>query len=131
MPSSRKSRAAKPARPAADATCRKSRTVTRRKVQLDVWTCSAPQPGEPLDRDLPAVKMAPIVWRVGRRNWRLWYISGAEAESGYAPASQPGWYFRAVNPDPAWISNDPVGPYRSFKDALDDLIQGELASGGY
>jgi hypothetical protein len=61
----------------------------------------------------------------------IWYISGAEAESGYAPASQPGWYFRAVNPDPAWISNDPVGPYRSFKDALDDLIQGELASGGY
>jgi hypothetical protein len=90
MPSSRKSRAAKPARPAADATCRKSRTVTRRKVQLDVWTCSAPQPGEPLDRDLPPVKMAPIVWRVGRRNWRRRnWRSGTSAAPKRRAATRP------------------------------------------
>jgi hypothetical protein len=127
MPSPRKPRAAKTLlRPAADSTCRKTRTVTRGRVQLDVWSCSAPTPGAPLD-DPPCVRWVPEVVKVGRRNWMLWYASRAECEGDDALVSEPGWYFNAARPNPEWINNAPVGPYCSSDEALDDLVLGQAS----
>lgn len=120
-------RVAKVSRPVADATCTKSRTVRRGSVPLDVWTCSAPRVGEPLE-EAPRVSLAPEVVKVGRRNWKFWYVSGAEAKRDDALVREPGWYFSAATPNPEWINNDSVGPYRSFDEALQDLVLG-LASG--
>lgn len=201
MPSPRKPRAAKNAsRPAADATCTKSRTVSHGNVALDVWTCSTPQPGAPLDapelavvctvgagafrlfagqtafadderdedkdradergwyfervdlgkrhwfkdpigpypsfdaayRDLVDAEdwraaEPPRVVKVGRRNWWFWYVSRLDLQRGPTHGHEVGWFFKAVNPNASWMNNDPVGPYPSLDEALDDLVLGQAS----
>lgn len=116
-------RVANVARPAADAACRKARTVTRQNLQVDVWSCSAPRGGVPLERP-PRVNVAPEIVKVGRRNWRLFFVSTADLQRGDARMPTVGWYFEAARANPAWGINQPEGPYATFDKALNDLVVG-------
>jgi hypothetical protein len=74
MSSTKKPCVTKLSRPAADASCTLARTVDRSGLSLGVWSCSSPSPGEPLDEP-PRVAIAPEIVRIGRRNWRFWFVS--------------------------------------------------------
>jgi hypothetical protein len=129
MPSQRKSRVAKKlARPAADASCTKTRTVTRGTVPLDVWSCSSPRFGEPLEEPRQ-IGVAPVVKKIGRRLQRFFYVSRADAEHEDADYTESGWWFEAVNPDPLWVSDDAIGPYATIDEAIDDARLGAAAGG--
>ena len=131
MPSTKKSRAKKLSRPAVDASCSLSRTVERSGRRLGVWSCSSPSSGEPFD-ELPRVTIAPVVERIGRRNLRFWYVSREEAErdDGEGWGCEPGWWFNAATADPRWVNNDPLGPYATLEEAIDDARLGAAASEG-
>ena len=128
MPSTKKSRAKKLSRPAADASCSLARTVDRSGVRLGVWSCSSPSPGEPLDES-PRVTIAPVIERIGRRNWRFWFVSREEADrdDGEGWGCGPGWWFKAENANPQWVNNDPLGPYATLEEAIDDARLGAAA----
>jgi len=125
MPSTKKSRAKKLSRPAADATCAKSRTVIVGTLQLDVWTCSAPTPGVPLKKRR-RLEVAPVLEKLNGRLWQLFYVSTFDVDAYGNPMGwQPGWYHNAVDPDPSWRIDEAIGPYCSFDAALEDLRQGQ------
>ena len=131
MPSSKKPRAKKLLRPASDASCTLARTVERSGLRLGVWSCSSPSPGEPLDEP-PRVTIAPVIERIGRRNWRFWFVSREEAErdEGEGWGCGPRWWFKAENANPQWVNNDPLGPYKTLKDAIEDTVAGVAAGAG-
>jgi hypothetical protein len=103
--------------------------VTRGKVQLDVWSCSALAFGEPLNEP-PRVTIAPVVTEIGRHLWKFFFITSAEVERIDTRYDQPGWYFVCLYPDPSWISSDPVGPCKTLEEAISDLASAEASSGG-
>ncbi len=125
MPASKRPRAVKGARPPADSSCTLTRVVERRGLRLEIWTCSARRSGEPLDEP-PRLKIAPVVERIGRRNWRFWYVSREDAarDEGEGWGCEPGWWYNAANPDPSWVSNDPLGPFPTLEQAVDEVRTG-------
>jgi hypothetical protein len=131
MPSTKKSRAKKLSRPAADASCILVRTVERSGLRLGVWSCSSPSPGEPLE-EAPCVKVAPVVAWIGGLDWRFWYVSRGEAErdQGEGWGCSPGWWYKAVDANPHWATNVPIGPFATIEKAFEDAQAG-AAAGGY
>lgn len=134
MGNSKKARAAKRARPAADHTCTVSRAVERRGLRLVVWTCSAPAPrvtgptGTLAEASPPAPTSRTrrhVCARIGRRRWRFFFVDPADASRQDADLTEPGWYVEAARASIDWLNNDPVGPYQTLKEARDDVRLGE------
>jgi hypothetical protein len=122
MSSTKKPRATKLLRPAADASCTLARTVDRSGLSLGVWSCSSPSPGEPLDTS-PQLRLAPTFEKVGRLLHRFFYVTRADTAGDNAAYREPGWYFEPVNPKYRWGTGE-NGWYRTLDAAIADARWG-------
>jgi hypothetical protein len=63
------------------------------------------------------------VVRLGRRKWRLFYVSAEEIWQGVSDMTEPGWYVSAVNPSPHWVNCAPLGPYATLEALQEDAFE--------
>ena len=72
-----------------------------------------------------------FVAKFGRHRWRVFHVSRRDLrrEDG-ADASEPGWHILVLDPPPTWRILEPIGPYRTVKALLDDVVRDRMC-GGY
>jgi hypothetical protein len=83
---------------------------------------SGPAGANAIALDANGGRILETVVRLGRRKWRLFYVSAEEIWQGVTDMSEPGWYVSAVNPSPHWVNCAPLGPYATVEELREDAF---------
>ncbi len=118
MPTNPKPRRSRIARPPADSSCTRTRTVTRGSLVLTVWSCSAPHAGRA--GTARSLSLASIVTRIGGRRWCFFFVSLAESSGDDVGCPRPGYWSESIDRGADWPPGRAVGPYDTFAHALED-----------